>query len=787
VRLIEPGAAIAIMCMAASPAEAQTVAFDIPGGRLSDALIALGEQADLTIGARDPSIAELRSQPVVGRMTARLALSRLLEGTGYSFRFVGPRTVQIFRSAQHVPAPRPTSRPQARPQPAPLEIPEAMIIVTGSKYGVPLEHYPGTAHITEFDPNDVGRFGDRGSGAVLERMPMLASTDLGPGRNKIFIRGVADSSFNGPSQSIVGLYLGDLRLTYSAPDPDLQLYDIQRVEVLEGPQGTLYGAGSLGGILRFVPNRADPSETSLYLSGGLLATAYGDVGGDLAGTLNLPLASDRLTLRSVGYASREGGYIDDAGQHASDVNRTTTHGGRATLGLTAGNGWEVELGGVIQFIASRDGQYAERGLPPLTRTTSLAQPHDNDYRLGALTIRKRWSEVELVSATSLVRHNLDSRFDATGMSSTSGPQLFTEDIGITLLTNETRLSRPGARGAGWVAGWSLLRNISNLTRRLGPTGGTMPITGVRNEATEAALFGQYSFSLTDELLATLGGRLTYARSIGISLDAPDEVEEPSRTDLRVSPTLALSWRAADGLLLYTRYQQGFRAGGLAVSATGSDVSAQHFESDSLTSIDAGLRFARSGSPFTINAALSYARWSDIQADLVDRRGLPFTANVGDGRIFGFEMEATLRVTPLLRVEASLFLNGSALTDPDLAFVMAEEHDLPNVANAGGRLSARFRAPLGPGLDLEIDGAIRYVGPSQLGIGEPLDVGQGDYVDSQLGARLDLGQFGFSLDIDNLADVRGNRFALGNPFGISDRNQMTPLRPRTVRLGFDAEF
>jgi outer membrane receptor protein involved in Fe transport len=73
---------------------------------------------------------------------------------------------------------------------------------------------------------------------------MLFSTQLGPGRNKLFIRGVADSSFTGPTQATVGQYLGDVRLNYNAPDPDLNLYDIARVEVVEGPQGTLYGAGS---------------------------------------------------------------------------------------------------------------------------------------------------------------------------------------------------------------------------------------------------------------------------------------------------------------------------------------------------------------------------------------------------------------------------------------------------------------------------------------------------------------------------------------------------------------
>ncbi|WP_432490608.1 TonB-dependent receptor plug domain-containing protein, partial [Flavonifractor plautii] len=72
--------------------------------------------------------------------------------------------------------------------------------------------------------------------------------------NKLFIRGIADSSFSGPTQSPVGQYFGDMRTTYSGPDPDLKLVDMQSVEILEGPQGTLYGSGALGGIVLLRPS-----------------------------------------------------------------------------------------------------------------------------------------------------------------------------------------------------------------------------------------------------------------------------------------------------------------------------------------------------------------------------------------------------------------------------------------------------------------------------------------------------------------------------------------------------
>lgn len=782
--LAEPFACIAVLCLAATPAAAQDVAFDIPAGRLSDALVSLGEQAGITIGASDPNLATVRSRQVRGRMTIREALSRLLAGTGYQFAFVAPRTVRVTRIANANAAPRPVIRPPPPPPPPP----EVQIVVTGSKLQTPLENFAGTVRMIDIGSTDVGRFGVRGTEGVVARLPMLSSTNLGTGRNKVFIRGIADSSFNGPSQTLVGQYLGDVRLSYNAPDPDLQLYDFKGVEVLEGPQGTLYGAGSLGGILRLVPNSPDPSNASAAFSGGLLATQHGEFGGDLSAMANLPIERERLTLRAVVYSASEGGYIDDAGRGERNVNRVGVHGGRAALLWTPGDEWQIELTGLAQFIAARDGQYAERGLPPLARRSSLAQPFENDYQLGALTLRRRTRSIELISTTSLVRHDLETEFDATDPVAGAPPQLFAEDVGLTLFTNETRLSRPNSDGAGWVLGFTLLHNVGEVHRRIGPPKAMLPIASARNETTEVAMFGQTSIPINDRLTATLGGRLSIARSDGRALDTDEDAEEPTRTDFQASPTAALSWRAGDDVLFYTRYQKGFRVGGLAVFATGSDIAAERYESDSLTSVEAGIRLGNPGtSPISLNAALSYAWWGDIQADLIDGRGLPYTTNLGDGRISGFEVEASWRVTPSLRLDAAAFLNASALFDPAPAFAAVDETDLPNIAAAGGRIGANFRAELGEATDLSVDGAISYVGASQLGIGSPLDVKQGDYFDSQIGARIGLGRLGVSVDVDNLFDVRGNRFAFGNPFRLETRNQLTPLRPRTVRVGLDVAF
>jgi outer membrane receptor protein involved in Fe transport len=539
--------------------------------------------------------------------------------------------------------------------------------------------------------------------------------------------------------------------------------------------------------LRLVPNAPDLTRRSGSVSAGLMSTRHGAGGGDGAFMVNLPLDPGRLALRAVGYGSIDGGYIDDVGRGRRNVNRTRIYGGRATLLWEPDDSWRIEAGALAQYLTGRDGQYAMRGLPPLSRSSTLAQPFDNDYELGQVTIRKSWSGIELVSATGVVRHSLESRFDATGFAGTFGPQLYIENVGITLITNETRISQPDARGEGWVAGWSLVHDIDRIRRTLGSPAAPLPIAGVRNAVSEAALFGQYSLALGARVTFTLGGRLTLSREVGETYDAPGDYREPDRTDFRPSPTAAVTWRPAEGLLLYARAQQGFRAGGLAVAGSGAGRATQRFESDNLTSIEAGVRLGRSGGPVHLDAAFSYARWSDMQADLIDSRGLPFTTNLGNGRIYGVEANASWRVTPALSLEAAAFINESALSHPDPAFVSAQDRDLPNIPGAGARAAAHVRTALSPRLSLGLDAALRYVGRSHLGIGAPIDLIQGGFVDGQIGGRLDFGRFGLSLDVDNVADARGNRFSFGNPFSVAGGLQTTPLRPRTVRLGFDASF
>ncbi|MDD3800560.1 MAG: TonB-dependent receptor plug domain-containing protein, partial [Novosphingobium sp.] len=380
--------------MASSPAEARTErVFSIPAGRLSDALMVYADQAGVSIALDDPRLDRLHTQGLKGRFELSQSLRRLLRGSGCDFSFVDARTVRVFCSA--VP-----SRRTARPAVASGPPPEARgpdIVVSATKQPVGLADYPSSISVVGFDDGDRARGGPQGTDYILHRLPGLASTNLGPGRNKIFIRGIADSSFNGASLSTISQYLGEARLIYSAPDPDLLLYDVASVEVLEGPQGTLYGAGTLGGIIRMTPEAPDTHETSMAMSSGARVTQDGAPGGDVAGVLNLPLKQGRLGARIVAYAARDGGYIDDTLRGRKDINRTSVTGFRGSLRWTPAKDWTIDLGIVGQNLASRDGQYSETDVGALARRSAIAQPFDNDYRLASLTLVHEWGNMKLVS------------------------------------------------------------------------------------------------------------------------------------------------------------------------------------------------------------------------------------------------------------------------------------------------------------------------------------------------------------------------------------------------------
>jgi len=804
--MVRPASPLALLSlMVASPALAQErpAEIDIGASRLDVAIKQLSRQTGASIAFRDAGLADTVVRPVRGRFTASQALERMLQGMQLRGRRVAPATYlveRVARPARPAPVPRPRP-PVVRAEPAP---PPEEIVVTATKRDTPIGAYPGGVQVVDGGALSAAE-SLRGTDAIEARIASVASTHLGPGRNKLFIRGIADSSFVGPTQSTVGQYWGNSRITYSAPDPNLRLYDVKSIEVLEGPQGTLYGAGSLGGVVRIVPRSPDLGAFEGSAWGGVLAVQHGKPGVDGGAILNLPIKQDVIGFRALAFGSVEGGYIDDVQRGLDDVNRVRTFGGRAALRVDPGDDWTLDLNAVGQRIDGDDSQYAERGVGELDRASGIAQPFRNDYWLVDLVARKHWGSLELTSSLGYAGQYVFEQFEGPELPDIGDPTVrptasaaaaaYSQANRISMVTGELRLARRGANGTGWLLAASLLHNEARTNRRMEAAPFDTPLTGVNNAVEEATLYGEATVEPVDRFTLTLGGRLTRATLSGSSEDVAEAVAfridpgaRASRSETRFLPSVAAAYRASDQLTLFARYQQGFRPGGIAVRRE----FIQRFAGDRVSTVEAGARY-RSGA-LDLAMSASATRWNDIQADLVDGFGFPTTANAGDGRVLSIGVTSRWRPVAGLEFDAALYLNNSKVTER--AFVTLPVEDavagteierLPNVADATGRAGVTYSVALGDGLELSTNGYARYVGKSILGIGPILGRLQGDYLDTGLEMRVGDGRRAVSLAFTNLLDARGNRFALGSPFLIRDRDQTTPLRPRSIRLGFDVNF
>ncbi|WCT73316.1 TonB-dependent receptor [Sphingomonas naphthae] len=771
-----------IVLAAGQPVAAQGVsAFDVPGGRLEVALQRLARQANIDIGGVDLVVPGTAVRALKGRMPVARALDRLLAGSGLAAVAVGPGAWRLERAK---PRPQPAVVARAAPRASPA--PSSEIVVTAGKREMALSQLAGSAVVVDLDGSDASApFGADATSWLVRQSPILQQTELGSGRNKLFIRGIADSSFTGPTQSTASTYFAEVRMGYNGPDPNLALLDMRRAEILEGPQGTLYGAGSLGGVIRLMPRQPVLGEASGMIEGGVTATQGGALGKEVAGVGNLSFGPS-TAIRLLGYRQIEGGYIDDVGQRERNVNKTRTTGGRAALRIEPLDGWRLDIGVIGQTITAPDLQYGQLGLTGLTRRSAIAQPFEDDYVLARGTLAKRWSGgLNLVVSMGRVWHDTNQRYEATRATSTA-PVAYDEDGRIRMTSQEARLSRTSAGGLSWVIGASRVRDTTAKARRIGFLATPRDIVGVTNRTRERALFGEATVPLFGPLSVTGGLRYTTARMDGEPDTRVTSAIIRGQTSKRADPSLGAAIQLSPRISGYARYSQGFRTAGLAVARGVGRVA--NYRSDSIHVGEAGVRLARGGQyGLSGSAGISYARWLDIQADLVDRFGFPYTGNLGNGRLATLELLGNWLGRGGWNANAGLVLTRSKLTRPEPEFVAATNQSLSDTPRVTVTLSGGWKHDYAKGRTLSLDAGGRYVGHSSLGLGTVLAIPQGDYLETRVAARYTAGGIGFFAELSNLLNERSNRFAIGNPFGVAARDQYTPQRPRNMRLGASASF
>ena len=640
------------------------------------------------------------------------------------------------------------------------------------------------------------------SPGAMRQVAGVTMTNLGPGRDKILLRGLSDGTFTGRTRSTVGTFLDNVPITYNAPDPDLRLADVEGIEVLRGPQGALYGAGSLSGVYRIVTRKPELKAVEGALTAVGSLTQSGSPSGEVEAMVNLPLVKDRVALRLVGYHEVEGGYLDDVNLRLSDVDQRRRVGGRAALRAAVTDGWTITVSGALQQLDSNDTQYTTPA-SGLNRANRVRETHRNDFGEAAVTVTGvgRWGRFE--SSTAYVRHSYSSLYDASAALSLYGSSaadlgVFEESTNIDILVEDVVLTSPAEGRLQWMVGAYGARTLEkspSVLQLRGTTGPLLPayIENRSDQVKTAAAYGQLTYVLGRGWTASAG-----ARAYNIALRTSSDVKAPYIGQARAftrknsfrgwSPQLSLQYDFPTGGLFYILMSEGHRAGGYNSGGLNPpSIARQTYQPDRLQNFETGAKMRLLDRRLDIRSALFYDVWTDIQTDQFLTSGLPYTANVGDGRNVGLEVEATLRVTPRLTLHANALLNSPEVTRVNPAFTARVQERLPGVADVSFGALAVYERPLGGDLSWVVTGEASYVGPSRLTFDPALSPVMDGYVTSKLSVQLKGHDWRVAAFVSNPTNAESDTFAYGNPFSFGQVRQVTPQRPRTLSLLLSRTF
>ena len=754
---------------------------------MAQALRAFATQADISLGLSGVDLTGKLSTPVEGAATPEEALHRLLAGSDLAFEAIDASTFRIIKAP-------PTAAAIA---PAPVEPPPPridVIIITASKRAQELRSAPFS--ITSIAKETLRYFGVRSATEVTSMVSGLGSTNQGPGRNKFFVRGLSDGAFAGNAQSPVGVYLDETRTSFNGPDPNLLLVDIDHVEVVRGPQGTLYGAGPISGLVKIVTRAPtfERVESSAQVDAAGAGAGSGPSGA-VQGVYNVPIVADRFAVRAVVYGDHQGGYVDEASLGKKNVNQTNTAGFRLQSLLALGHDWSVRTTFTGQWVHAADTQYYNQSLAAYQRDDYLTEPYNNDFVGANFTVNGDLGWATLVSTTAWLRQAVTTRFDASlaiptliRAPVTAAP--FDEDSRYYTVDHETRFISPGSGNFDWLGGVFLSRSTRGTQTRVRflSAADDFYFKTRHDTAIEAALFGEATYTFAPKWSVT-GGMRVFRGSLDVEANnseliddgPPQAVGQNSKTG--VTPKATLAYRPDPDDLLYAQVSQGFRLGGVnidnRISTTtpvrNARLTVTNFESDRLWNFELGAKSSFFDHTLSVNAAAYYAIWEHIQADLTRLNGMSFTANLGLVHNFGFDVDATYTPTPEWE-----FLANASLSDPTQNDA-GSANRLPRVPKLSGLVAGKYERPVAPGVSAYATARVEFIGKTVLALGAGRDATLNPYglVNARIGLKH--GDWNLALYLDNALDSRANTFAYGNPFSLGHIPQTTPPRPRTVGI------
>lgn len=814
------------VCTTAGYAQAAPRALDIPAESLNQALRDLAKQGGVNVLFRPELVRGRHTRALQGTMTPEEAAHVLIGGSG--LRVTTDQTGALIIADATAAVSDPASSPEVVPTDAQADSSQAVeeVIVTAQKRSE--REFDVPSSVSALTGEDLRRTQSDRFEDYLTKIPGANFLSSGEGTTQIFLRGITAGTAQ--ASSTVGIYIDEAPYGSSTAfasgatsAPDLDPSDIERIEILRGPQGTLYGANALGGVIKFVTTQPDLSSFSGRLDAGSAFVDGGGTGFNLSGALNIPIVEDSVGLRVSAYTRRDPGYIDDTARGLSNTNSANVQGGRASLLFEPTSNLRISLSALGQNLDLHNLSAEDVNVPDLkpiygdlNQSRYINSPRRYQYRLynGTIDLNLGWADIISSTSYGTFRSSVITD-DSEAYGPAASFYLGTPGLGAKVdqpvtqskFTQEIRLQSPDDQTFEWRVGFFFDHEHSVQNQGVSAFYETTgaPFTapdlfnfGLTDRYNEYAGFGDITYHVTNRLSLTVGARYSnnhqdfHEVQDGFLLP-PFDIER-STNDSSWTWLVNPAFKVNPDFMVYGRVATGYRPGGptLFVPGAGAALS-PFFEPDTLTSYELGLKSALLDHKLVLEADVFDIDWRKIQLNETIG-GLAYITNGGSARSQGFEASATYMPFAGFHIAGSLTYTDAKLTQSIPLAGGSDGDRLPAVPRWNGSLDASYDWLLANSWEAFVGASYRYVGNriSDFGLLPTGTPGQrfslGHYDVSDLRAGLTHDDFTLTIYAKNVGNSRGIEALAPNTVQLAGYPYSAAImQPRTFGLDLEKKF
>ena len=692
------------------------------------------------------------------------------------------------------------------------------IIVTASRRAEPL--LTESSSVSAVSGRFIDDFGVHDIREVMTSVPGLGVVSNWD--TKYTLRGVSTDTWE-EARPATAEYVDETPITnpgsfFWVLDSPPYLIDMDRVEVLRGPQGTLFGASSMGGTIRYLTRRPAMDVVETRVEIGSSGTSHGEMGYSASGMFNAPVQEGVLALRGVAFYDQLGGYIDNLATGEDDVNDTELSGGRLALDWRPNDEFTAIARVNYQRVANGGKDGHDLDGPAHSQSRVMDESSDAERLITSLDIDYELSSVALHSTTSWASYEATSRGDLTDyMFVTSGlvnPLSVVNGQDTQDFIQEIRVESRNTERFDWLAG-VYYQHRDNTYSQDFPAPGFDAQTGnaaadfgypdnlyvldIEQPVDEIAGYGEFGWHPADRWRLSVGARwfqfdrTEHEQADGYWNGGPTD-RKSDASESGVSPRYSIAYTPSDDSTYYAVISNGFRPGGpnlppwsagdceADLAAIGYDSVPLEFSSDELWNYEIGARKAFLDGRLNLAGAIYRIDWDDIQSQVFIDCGWSFMENTGKARNDGVELELSYQPTPDLDLR---FAGGyvDAKLESTLPGTSASSGDqLPGVPDLTGNLSASWRFYTGGMYSASVRGMWSYVGDRYTRFDDSRQrMDAYDVLDLRM--QIDGDRWGAAFMLNNVLDDDGVVYVEDSVLG----NYEVTIKPRTWRFTLQYAF